>query len=71
MTKQMQAQQEELSTLRAEHEKRVQEEQNQQRKAFEQKLQELKAEGFNQVHSVSSHGSSSHPRFSGRSAHGH
>lgn len=48
MNRQMQAQQEELATLRAEHQKRVEEEQNQQRKAFEDKMNELKNEGFNQ-----------------------
>lgn len=48
MNRQMQAQQEELATLRAEHEKRVAEEKNQQRKAFDDKMNELKNEGFNQ-----------------------
>ena len=71
MSKQMQAQQDELATLRAEHEKRVQEEQNQQRRAFEQKVQELKAEGFNQVHSESTHGVSPYLCLVGRSADGH
>jgi len=70
MSKQMQAQQDELATLRAEHEKRVEEEQNQQRKAFEQKVQELKAEGFNQVHSESTHDVSPYLCLVGRSADG-
>ena len=49
MTKQMNAQQEELAMLRAEHEKRASaEEKNQQMQAFNSKLEELKAEGFNQ-----------------------
>lgn len=48
MTKQMNAQQEELAMLRAEHEKRIAEEKNQQLQAFNSKLEELKAEGFNQ-----------------------
>ena len=72
VNKQMAAQQEELAMLRAEHEKRVQQEQDQQRQAFEQKVQELKAEGFNQVvHSASPHGSSPHPRLKGRFVDGH
>lgn len=48
MSKQMHAQQEELAMLRAEHQKRVEEQKTQERQAFDQKLQELKNEGFNQ-----------------------
>ena len=70
--KQMAAQQEELAMLRAEHQKRLQQEQDQQRQAFEQKMQELKAEGFNQVHSASPHAHSPHlRRLVGRFVDGH
>lgn len=72
VNKQMAAQQEELAMLRAEHEKRVQQEQEQQRQAFEQKMQELKAEGFNQVLSASPHAHSAHlRRLVGRFVDGH
>lgn len=48
MTRAMQAQQEELQLLRAEHQKRVDEQKAEEQQAFSKKIEELQKEGFNE-----------------------